>query len=413
MDNGAKIISVILSVLAVMLLGIYVFLSAVNKQIPRPVEYPVSNMSQSIFEAQNTKYSPNSSLTDRHSFTHSPYTIDIMPSDAAKVSDTGYVYKLSDTMYFYVTEFQTGTNIDSVIRNELPKAVMIDSNVDMTAIDKYTYEEGYLNGFKGDYYIDCMTVTNGTRTASVYITGYALTITDSVLDHGHKMFLAVMTTQNDTAVFANGKSMLDTVVQTYQVDYDIQNRLLQEEEAFRQEEERKKEQAIENGETYIPPTQTPQDNLVVSSDENTTSDMAANAGIAYTDGGQQAAGTQVSEYIRQDSIIGIENSNAGIDAGAAADASIPQKKTKSMTLEQDYSSVTLYYYYDNTDEDIEVTLESPDGVSTYTPQSSVPGTIVFKVDTMEAGKWRLYINGNPGSDSMKLYSESMETAEQE
>jgi hypothetical protein len=38
MDKGAKIVTIILGMFAVMLLGVYLFLTAVNKQIPRPVD---------------------------------------------------------------------------------------------------------------------------------------------------------------------------------------------------------------------------------------------------------------------------------------------------------------------------------------------------------------------------------------
>ena len=78
------------------------------------------------------------------------------------------------------------------MRNELSQAVMVDSNKEMTAVDNIIHDEGYLNGFKADYLIDSMTVTNGTRTVCVYITGYILTITDKEDDHGYRMFVGVM-----------------------------------------------------------------------------------------------------------------------------------------------------------------------------------------------------------------------------
>jgi hypothetical protein len=183
-------------------------------------------MSQSIFEAQNTKYTADSALTARHIFEHCPYTIDIIPADVAKVGEYGSVYKLSDAVYFYLTEFDKGANIDSILRSELPKAVMIDATSELTVIDQYVYEEGYLNGFKGDYYVDCITVTNGNRTSQVYLTGYVLTITDSALDHGYKMFVGAMTAENSTNSFANAKSMLDAIINTAQVVYDKQYALL-------------------------------------------------------------------------------------------------------------------------------------------------------------------------------------------
>lgn len=413
MDKGAKILCIILSIIAVMLLGVYAFLSGVNKQIPRPVEYPKGDLSQSIFDAQNTKYEPNSSLTEKHYFAYSPYSVDMMPTEAVKLSDVGRVYKLSENRtYFYITEYENGTSVESVIRNELPQSVMIDANVEMTAIDKITYEEGYRNGFKADYYIFCMTVTNGTRTSSVYMTAYTLTITDDALEHGHKMFLSVVSTENSTTAFESAKGMLDAVVGTSQINYDIQDRLVDEENRMIQEEEQRRAEALERGESYIPqiPGQQPRENLVVSTD-NASTDMAANAdAVQYP---AQAEGTQqqVSEYIRQDAIIGNVNNNAGDGQGGAANANIPQKKIKSMTLDKTYTSVTLTYTYANTEEDIKVTLESPDGTTQYAPQSTVAGSAVFKLDVMEQGKWHLNIEGNPGQDAMKLYSAEMEAAQ--
>lgn len=405
MDRSSKILIGILSFFAIVMLGIYFFLSAVNKQIPKELVFPPSGFSQSIFDSQNTKYVANSAFTGKHCFQRSPYMIDIAETDKAMVSDVGVVYKISDTMYFYITEFGKDTSIESVMRNELPKAVMIDSNEEMTAIDNYIYDEGYINGFKGDYYIDCMTVTNGTRAASVYITGYALTITDVEADHGNKMFLGVVSATSDTDTYINGKQILDSVVQTYQFNGTVQAALVEEEERARKEEERLRQEAIDNGQTYVPVANTSndsRDNLVVSSD-NSTTDLASNANLAP---GQ----VQPSDNIREDAYINPPNNapsnannNAGEGSGAAADVSIPVRKTKSMELTTEYTDVTLYYYYQNTGNEISVTLESPTG-ATYVPTSMAQGTAVFKLDSMSQGKWHIHIAGDAGTDSMKLYS---------
>lgn len=415
MDKSAKIMSIILGILAVILLAIYGFLSMVNKQIPKELEFPASNMSQSIFDSQNTKYVQNAAFTGKHIFTDCPYMIDVAETDKAKVSDVGVVYKVSESMYFYVTEFEKETNIESVLRAELPQAVMIDSNAEMTAIDNYVYDEGYVNGFKGDYYIDCMTVTNGTRTASVYITGYALTITDQELDHGHKMFVGIVSAVSDTDTYATGKQILDSVVATYQVNWDVQKALVDAENAALAEEERLRNEAIANGQTYVPsvvPANNSNENLIVSS-ENSTTDLASNASASPTQGVvTQQTQQQQNEYIRQDAYMdtangtGAVNNNAGDGDGAAAGAAIPVKKTKSMELVQEYSGVTLYYYYQNEANEITVTLENPTGDKQYAPTSTAPGTIIFKLDKMEAGKWHVYVSGDAGTDSMRLYSES-------
>lgn len=412
MERGAKIATIILGIVAAGLFIFYLVLSNVNKQIPRPLEFPASNLSQSIFDSQNIKYSPNAAYTNRHYFYYSPYSVDIADAESAKVSDTGIVYKISDTMYFYITEFETGTNMESVIRNELPKAIMIDSNAEMTAIDNYVYDEGYLNGFKADYYIDCMTVTNGSRTASVYLTGYVMTITDSVYDHGHKMFLSVVTATSDTNTYASGKQILDSVVATYQTNGDTQARLLKEEQERIKAEERRKQEAIENGETYVPSTEgnISQENLIVSSDDSTT-DFAANANsnaVSAGIGNSQGVVSTENSNIREDAYIDgtNRNNNAGEGQGDAANASIPQQKTKSMSLPEPYKAVTLFYYYTNTANNVDVVLESPDGQQ-YEPTSTAPGTVIFKLNTMDAGKWLIRISGDAGNDSMKLYSDAM------
>ena len=140
--------------------------------------------------------------------------------------------------------------------------------------------------------------------------------------------------------------------------------------------------------------------------------MAANAG--ETDNSQysqQDPGANTSGYIKKDAIINNGNNSAGDGQGGMGDAAIPQAKTKSMTLDREYTGVTLYYSYTNVDEDISVVLESPDGTQTFSPQSTDAGKMVFKLDRMEAGKWKLQISGNPGSDAMRLYSEQMDSTD--
>jgi len=229
------------------------------------------------------------------------------------------------------------------------------------------------------------------------------------------MFVGAMTAENSTNSFANAKSMLDAIINTAQVDYDKQNALLKAEEDARLAEEQRMREAMENGETYVPPVSsesgnTSQDNLIVSTDGSTT-DMAARAGEAQPEQSAQP-GVPENEYIREDALINNRES-APDGQGGMGGAQIPQQKVKSMTIDQPYESVTLYYYYGNVENEITVVLENPDGTQTYTPQSAVPGTIIFKIDSMETGKWRLKIDGDAGTDSVKLYSEKMEEAESE
>lgn len=417
MDKTSKIVSIFLGIIAVFLFGFYLYLSGVNKSIPRELVYPESGLSQNIFVSQNTKYKAVSGYTDRRNFSQCPYGYDIAVTDSAKVSDYGRIYMVSDSMYFYTTEYRKDENIETILRNELSQAVMIDSDASMTAIKNIIHEEGYLNGFKADYYIDCMTVTNGNRTASVYITGYALSITDSSIDHGYKMFIGVMSGYNTTDAYAQGKDVIDSIIGTLHYNSDTHERLLRAEQEVLKAEERARKEAEKNGMTYIPATSVapPQENLVVSTDGSTT-DMAANSVTQGVAGGgivEQSAGTiPQNDMIREDAYINVNNNAEGIQGGAAG-AQIPQQKNKSVTLEKEYKGVTLYYYYANADAQISVQLVNPSGTQAYQPTSMDRGTVVFKLETMEAGKWQVRISGDAGEDSMKLYSEDEEDTDTE
>lgn len=412
MDKTSKVISIILAVVAVILFGVYIFLNNVNKTIPKELVYPESGLSQSIFDSQNTKYRQIDNYTRTDTFTMCPYSYDIADADMARVSDYGRIYKVSDSMYFYTTEYKKEENIDTIMRNELSQAVMVDSNKEMTAVDNIIHDEGYLNGFKADYLIDSMTVTNGTRTVCVYITGYILTITDKEDDHGYRMFVGVMSGGNDTDTYAAGKEIVDSVIGTYRFSDEVQNNLVAQEQAAAAAEEEKRQQAQENGTTYIPPV-TAQDNtsdgsIVVPTDGSTT-DLAASAGAGEgtaNASGSSAAGSLTNDTINPDAYLN-SNNNAPQGQGGAANAQIPQQKTKSMTLDKEYSGVTLYYKYENVANAVSVTLANPTGSQTYQPVSSDNGTFIFKLEKMEAGKWQVLINGDAGSDSISLYSDDM------
>ena len=425
MDKGAKVLCWLIGILAVIMLGIYIYLGSVNKTIPRELEFPESGLSQSIFDSQNMKYEGNNSLTETHYFQKSPYKIDMLDTDAAKVSEYGVVYEISDSMYFYVTEYEKGTNLETTIRSELSKAVMVDANADMTAIDNYVYDEGYLNGFKSDYYINAMAVTNGSRNVSVYLTGYSMTITDETKDYGWKMFICVMTASSDTETYANAKGMLDAVIKTYQYDSDTDNYLYNERASELEAQERARREAEEEGRTYIAPqSQTPNESLIVGTDGSGT-DFAARTegqlqqtpdnptGVTQQQLQQMQGitsdtqGTIQNDMIPQDRYL-TNNNNAAAGAGAAAGAQIPQQKTKVLTLDALYENVTLDYYYENVDNEVSVILENPTGTARLSPVSMVDGKAVFKLNRMEPGKWHVLITGDAGSDSMKLYSESVQ-----
>ncbi len=363
MKKTSIILIAICSSLALTCFVIFIFLSAVNRNIPQELEYPPGDLSESIFasQGQNMKYVPDAELVNQHLYENTPFSIDVPQTDRANVGDFGAVYRVNEGVYIYTTEIARGTSVETLIKNELSKAVMVDALTEISVVDNLVYEEGYKNGFKADYYIDRLTVSNQSRSASVYLVGYMLTITDEEQSHGYDLFLGIVTAQATTENYAAAKQMLDALVQTFQYDEKRQESMLAKEA----EEERRAQQG--------------------------------NVGIETTgDGGDLAsyAGTEPGEVSQPDVGEGI-----------------PKRKTKAITIDKEYTNVTLYYYYTNTEETVDVVLHDPLDEEEYEPDSVTEGTICFKLDRMQVGKWHLIVTGNPGEESLRVYSESMEEVE--
>lgn len=385
MKKSAKVAIIILSIVAVILTIIYILLSAVNKTIPQELIYPQSGLSQSIFESQNMKYTPTSGFNAVHMYEHSPYQFDIAECDSAKIGSGGTVYKLTDSMYVYTTEYDKELATEDIIKAELSKAIMIDSDDTMTVLDNYVYAQGYINGFKADYHIDCLTVSNGNRTASAYLTGYTLTITDEDYDHGYKMFLGIVTATKDTETFQTAKDLLDTLMATYQFNEELEESIVREEIAAEKDAERAEREAQEDALDQAAKEEK-WDETVVSTD-GSSSDMASQSTttVAPTNSTTSTPGT-TTEPTEDESVI-------------------PKYKEMTVTMEQDYTNVSLYYYYTNTAEDVQVVLYNPDKTKEYKPISNTDGTILFQLEEVKAGKWIVGISGDYGTCTMQMYSD--------
>lgn len=377
MKKSVKVLIVFLGVMAFFMGIIYIALNIVHNSLPKELVYPEGNLSKSIFDSQNMKYQPNTSLPITYEFEYSPYTIDICDTDKAKVGN-GSVYEVSDWMYVYFTEYTKDQNIELVIKDELSRAIMIDSNKEMSVLETYVYEEGYINGFKADYYINCLTVSNGNRSSSVYLTGYALTITNEEYDHGYKMFVGVVTAENSTDTFASAKQVLDELIATFNYSEDKQEKILRlEKEELKEEEKLQKE--AEKAEAQA---------LREAKEQETT---------VSTGGGQTAFGI---------------DSSAGQTAPAEGNEESFYEE-KQATIDQKYTNVQLYFYYTNIDSDVSVVLFSPDKEKRIEPSLSDKGVLLFNIEAMEPGKWIFGITGDYGTCSTKIYSDeiSQETSD--
>lgn len=354
MKTSTKIAIFILAMIAVLMLIVFVFLTGINRHMPKDVVYPQGNLSQSIFDSQNTKYVANADLPNKYSFKYCPYTVDTPDVDAAELGDNGVIYQISPDLCLYFTEYDKGTNIEEILRKELSSGILINSDVERSAVDNKIYELGYMNGFKAAFRIDGLTATSGKDAKTAYILGYDLEITDEDNFHGKNIYISVLSPVESTEQYVLQKNVLDHVFMTFQFDNKLEMDLdsIDEAEKRKQEEEQKK---IERQE--------------------------------------------------EERLEAIEKEEKAAETESAEDDGIPKHSEKTLAIDEEYTNVTLYYNFTCPTDQISVKLTSPDGAKIYTPASVSAGKMLFNVPVMEPGKWVLIIDGDPGSDSVKIFKE--------
>ena len=353
MKNSTKITLIILSTVSVILLLIYSFLGMIGKNTPQEVIYPDSNLSQSIFDSQrqNMTYTANASLTEVYSYTHCPYQFDTVNGETAHVGENGCVFEVTEGYLLFTTEFPEAESASNILKTELSNVVLIDATPENSALENNVYEEGYINGFKASYRIDTLSVSDGSDVKSVYLVGYELSITEEEANHGYKIYLGVIINADVTEQYNTASVILNNVLHTYQYNEDLQTALDQA------EEKEAKQTALE--------------------EKKESDELEANQTGAY-EGVEGASGTlQTAE-------------------------DIPQRSTKSVQIDQDYREVVLTYSYSNIGNDVQAVLYNPDHTQKYEPTTSGEGFIKFSLSHMEAGTWIIEIDGDPGTDNMKL-----------
>lgn len=354
MKNSTKITLIILTTVSVILLLIYFFLDAIGKSTPQEVVYPASNLSQSIFDSQrqNMVYTPNGSLTEVYAFSHCPYQFDTVKAESAHVGDNGVVYDVVEGSLLFTTEFPATESVSNVIKNELTNAILIDADVANSALENNVYEEGYINGFKAAFRVDTLTVSNGNTVQSAYLTGYELTITEEDANHGYNIYLGVVSNADTTEQYNTSSVILGNVLHTFQYNEDLQNALVQAEDKLAREESL----------------------------------------AAQRERDEQEA-NQTGEY------VGVEGAS---DSIIQAGEDIPRKSTKTVAIEKEYRDVVITYSYSNLESEVSAVLYNPDHSQRYEPTSSGEGFMKFSISHMEPGTWTIEIDGDVGTDNMKL-----------
>ena len=273
MSSIKKIFIIILSFLAAIFLMIYVFLALIDKNTPKEVKYPKGNLSDSIFASQNMEYKPDEKFPGTYEFLLCPYTVNVPDKDFAALPGNGKIYLLSDDLYLYLTEYPSDKKIEDILKDELSFAALIDADKDRTQINNLLYEEGFLNGFKVNYGIYKLNVTNSKDLKEVDILGYDLYVTDNSNYHGNNLYIGIFSDKIDTKTLLKQKSILDSVFYTFKFSEDIDKRIKEDEDNKLKllNEENIKEDDNDNVKTITIDEELKNVNLIFSYEGNITS----------------------------------------------------------------------------------------------------------------------------------------------
>lgn len=254
----------VLFIILIVLVVLYYLISIVYVPAPKPVDYPQGALSDSLFTAQNNKYIENDALPQRHTFETVPYSVDLPPSDPAHVG-TGTVYKLTDTEFAYVSEYNDidVTNavdgIHEIVGTQFPATLLVDYIPENTQIIKQVDKAGYINGFSAQYIVDTVKVSNSKDTKEAVVMGYRLDMPSDFhkgIYAGKHMFIGIATTNITSENLATCNEMLTVLVNTVHDDDKLmsdedQTKLETIEEQEKASEEASSEAATETAEPVV------------------------------------------------------------------------------------------------------------------------------------------------------------------
>ena len=208
--------------------------------------YPESGLSNSIFESQNGGYTANEYLPYLKEFTLVPYLIDV-PSDTAAEVDLGTSYKITDTDFAYVTEYEHGGDLPMYLAQQLGKAYVMEISIENCAVEEVGRQEGFLNGNAMTYIVYKTQFADAEMNGFiVYVMGYEIEVNYEV-----SVFIAVSTADGTSDTLAYYKQYLDMMAYSYRYDEALDLQRQAEEEALKEQqaqEEAEKEMAQEQAE---------------------------------------------------------------------------------------------------------------------------------------------------------------------
>ena len=213
MKKSTKVVLIFSSIILVFFLVLIGIISYFEKLQPEEIVYPGSGLSGSIFDTQNTTYTPNASFPEVYGYKNVPYLLDVPASNKASVGD-GTTYRLNNGLYIYTSEFPFNTDIDYTLSHELGKTLMLDCNDDMTIVETMKEEIGYRNGFGIVYDCKNMYISNGEQTIKAILLTYYVELPEEDED----VLIGVIATVESNEAIRQMKDVLDAELATFRYD---------------------------------------------------------------------------------------------------------------------------------------------------------------------------------------------------
>ncbi len=339
MKKSTKVVLIFSSIILVFLLVLVGIISYFEKLQPEEIVYPGSGLSGSIFDTQNTTYTPNASFPQTYGYKNVPYLLDVPASNKASVGD-GITFRLNNGLYIYTSEFPFNTDIDYTLSTQLGKTLMLDCNDDMTIVETMKEEIGYRNGFGILYDCKNMYISNGEQTIKAILLTYYVELPEEDED----VLIGVIATVETNEAIRQMKDVLDAELATFRYDEEYLKDINKRKEDEQREEQKKEDEARRE---------------------------------------QERTESELAEMER---------------AEAEALAAMTTTSDVTFDLDETYDTLSLNLKWTATDAVQAIVVISPDGSTSYDPTQLLPREATFTIPHAMAGTWTARVTGvNVGS----------------
>ena len=379
---------IILTVLAV-LLGIFIlFLGLFKTPDLKELVIPAGNLSNSLFDSQNTTYVANDSYPGKYLCSYIPYSIDTVNVDGAVV-DTSIVYP-AGSYYFYYSEVKKEEKTSNCVGRQFAKVLNFDYDPEQVLVETMQTESGFINGFGAEYQVVHLRVPGSDgKDRDAYLTTYRLSIVDS---ETYDLIIGVATGTLSSESLEGAKQLLDSIIPTVQFDKNLNKELTDAAEKAQREAEEEAKKSTNEAEEQAKEQQDLLSKMNDTYAQNSSSDNAESP--SQTIPGNVQSQSPVTDSTRQ--LITDEARTA--DAGG-------DSKTLGILLKSDYANLIINVKWTNVgNSPSSIILMDSAGQTTYKPESIGNGMAVFNMGETKAGVYIVKVTGyeNSGTFTSEL-----------